>query len=122
MDHKHLTPVDHGGILRHRLIGVWIRPGRQKRPNAKPVACDIACDISQNGGCGQHIGGISSRAVVTGRGGCNISPPGGRLYAELHEPRSQARDLLAPVYGWFTEGFETLDLQEAKALLDELRA
>ena len=34
--------------------------------------------------------------------------------------RPQARDLLAPVYAWFTEGFETPDLQEAKALLDEL--
>jgi hypothetical protein len=29
-------------------------------------------------------------------------------------------DLLAPVYGWFTEGFDTRDLKEAKALLDEL--
>jgi predicted ATPase len=34
--------------------------------------------------------------------------------------RQQARDLIAPVYGWFTEGLETLDLREAKALLDEL--
>jgi predicted ATPase len=34
--------------------------------------------------------------------------------------RHQAHDLLAPVYGWFTEGFGTLDLKEAKALLDEL--
>jgi class 3 adenylate cyclase/predicted ATPase len=34
--------------------------------------------------------------------------------------RQQARDLLAPVYGWFTEGFDTLDLKEAKALLDAL--
>jgi predicted ATPase len=32
----------------------------------------------------------------------------------------QARDLLAPVYGWFTEGFDTLDLKKAKALLEEL--
>ena len=32
----------------------------------------------------------------------------------------QARELLAPIYGWFTEGFDTLDLKEAKALLDEL--
>jgi hypothetical protein len=31
-----------------------------------------------------------------------------------------AHDLLAPVYGWFTEGFDTLDLKEAKALLDTL--
>jgi predicted ATPase len=36
--------------------------------------------------------------------------------------RDAARDLLAPVYGWFTEGFDTLDLKEAKALLDELAA
>src|SRR5208337_5079941 len=34
--------------------------------------------------------------------------------------RDKAYDLLAPVYGWFTEGFGTLDLKEAKALLDEL--
>jgi predicted ATPase len=35
--------------------------------------------------------------------------------------RQHAYDLLAPVYGWFTEGFDTLDLKQAKALLDELR-
>ena len=35
--------------------------------------------------------------------------------------RHEAHDLLAPVHGWFTEGFDTLDLKEAKALLDELR-
>ena len=34
--------------------------------------------------------------------------------------RDAACDLLAPVYGWFTEGFDTLDLKEAKALLDAL--
>jgi predicted ATPase len=34
--------------------------------------------------------------------------------------RDEARELLAPVYGWFTEGFDTLDLKEAKALLNEL--
>jgi predicted ATPase len=34
--------------------------------------------------------------------------------------RSEARDLLAPIYGWFTEGFDAPDLKEARALLDEL--
>jgi predicted ATPase len=34
--------------------------------------------------------------------------------------RQEAYDLLAPVYGWFTEGFDTADLKDAKALLDEL--
>ena len=36
--------------------------------------------------------------------------------------RNEARDLLAPVYGSFTEGFDTLDLKEAKTLLEELCA
>jgi predicted ATPase len=35
--------------------------------------------------------------------------------------RDEARDLLAPIYSWFTEGFDTLDLKEAKTLLDTLR-
>jgi predicted ATPase len=34
--------------------------------------------------------------------------------------RAAARDLLGPIYGWFTEGFDTADLQEAKALLEAL--
>jgi predicted ATPase len=34
--------------------------------------------------------------------------------------RAEARELLAPVYGWFTEGFDTADLKDAKGLLDEL--
>ena len=44
-----------------------------------------------------------------------------RLWRSQGKPR-QARELLAPVYGWFTEGFDTLDLKEAKALLEELAA
>ena len=36
--------------------------------------------------------------------------------------RNEARDLLAPIYGWFTEGFDALDLKEAKARLEELHA
>jgi len=35
--------------------------------------------------------------------------------------RDEGHELLAPVYGWFTEGFDTVDLKEAKALLDQLR-
>jgi predicted ATPase len=34
--------------------------------------------------------------------------------------RSEARQLLAEIYGWFTEGFDTADLKEAKALLEQL--
>ena len=42
-----------------------------------------------------------------------------RLWRDQGKPQ-QARELLAPVYGWFTEGFDTRDLKEAKTLLDEL--
>ena len=35
--------------------------------------------------------------------------------------QAEARALLAPIYGWFTEGFDTADLQEAKALLEALK-
>ena len=41
-----------------------------------------------------------------------------RLWRDQRK-RRQARELLAPVYGWFTEGFDTRDLKEAKALLEE---
>ena len=43
-----------------------------------------------------------------------------RLWRD-QDKRDTARDL-APVYGWFTEGFDTLDLKEAKVLLEELHA
>ena len=42
-----------------------------------------------------------------------------RLWQQ-QEKTTEAHDLLAPVYNWFTEGFDTKDLQEAKTLLDEL--
>jgi predicted ATPase len=43
----------------------------------------------------------------------------GRLWQQQGK-QAEARQLLAPVYGWFTEGFDTADLQEAKALLEAL--
>jgi predicted ATPase len=42
-----------------------------------------------------------------------------RFWAEQGR-RAEANQLLAPIYGWFTEGFDTADLKEAKALLDGL--
>ena len=42
-----------------------------------------------------------------------------RLWRDQGKPQ-QARELLAPVYGWFTEGFDTRDLKDAKELLAEL--
>ena len=54
-----------------------------------------------------------------------IGQAGTLMYARLWRDqgkRDEARGLLAPVYGWFTEGFDTLDLKDAKVLLDELAA
>jgi predicted ATPase len=42
-----------------------------------------------------------------------------RLWRDQNK-RDEARELLAPVYGWFTEGFDTIDLNAAKALLEQL--
>jgi hypothetical protein len=42
-----------------------------------------------------------------------------RFWRDQGKPQ-QARELLAPAYGWFTEGFDTLYVKQAKALLDEL--
>jgi hypothetical protein len=39
---------------------------------------------------------------------------------QQHGRRTEAYQLLAPIYGWFTEGFDTADLQDAEALLDAL--
>jgi predicted ATPase len=49
------------------------------------------------------------------RAACDLA----RLWADRGERRN-AHDLLAPIYGWFTEGFNTADLKDAKALLEEL--
>ena len=73
----------------------------------------------------QNSGLLRSKAehlVLAGGGGAG--PAGtamslARLWRDQGKPQ-QARELLAPVYGWFTEGFDTRDLKEAKALLEEL--
>jgi predicted ATPase len=44
-----------------------------------------------------------------------------RLWQQQGE-RAEAYELLAPIYGWFTEGFDTADLQDAKVLLEKLGA
>jgi predicted ATPase len=49
------------------------------------------------------------------RAACDLA----RLWADLSR-RQNAHNLLAPVYGWFTEGFDTADLKDAKALVEEL--
>ena len=66
------------------------------------------------------------RAIETARAQCakslelRAAASLARLWRDQGK-RGEARDLLAPVYGWFTEGFDTADLKEAKALLEQVR-
>jgi hypothetical protein len=53
-------------------------------------------------------GGTRSMGAASGDTTANSAPPGGR--------RDVARELLVPIYGWFTEGFETPDLVKGKVL------
>ena len=72
----------------------------------------------QSGGvfraCARGCASAAGKVLGTARGNEHA-----RLWRDQGK-RGQARDLLAPVYGWFTEGFDTLDLKEAKALIDAL--
>jgi len=65
-----------------------------------------------------------ARAVRDDKASPARKGPASRCRAQSHQPHQpsqpQARELLAPVYGWFTEGFDTRDLKEAKALLEAL--
>jgi predicted ATPase len=89
----------------HRLQGEFLR--RQANP-----------DVSQAEACFQQALAIAQRQQARSwdlRAAMSLS----RLWQQ-HGRRAEARQLLAPIYSWFTEGFDTADLQEAEALLDAL--
>src|SRR4029450_9280121 len=89
----------------HRLRGVLLlrQPGT---PQAEAEACfQHALDVART----QQAKSLELRAAMSLA----------RLWQQQGK-RAAAHDLLAPIYGWFTEGFDTADLQEAKALLDAL--
>jgi predicted ATPase len=90
----------------YRLRGVLLlrQPGT---PQAEAEACfQRALDVAHR----QEAKSLELRAAMSLA----------RLWQQQGK-RAEAHALLAPVYGWFTEGFDTADLQEAKALLDALR-
>ena len=94
------------GIRRFRLarIGPCQPSDRQPRSDIAPLGPALIC------GSGSEYVGLFG----TTRGDEHCA-----LWRDQGKPQ-QARELLAPVYGWFTEGFDTLDLKEAKTLLNEL--
>jgi predicted ATPase len=89
----------------HRLRGVLLLR-QPETPAAEAEACfQRALDIARR----QQAKSLELRAAMSLA----------RLWQHQGQ-RAEAHALLAPVYGWFTEGFDTADLQEAKALLEEL--
>ena len=89
----------------HRLKGALLR--QRPRP-----------DVGQAEACFQQALAVAHRQQAKAlelRAALSVS----RLW-QRHGKRQAVHALLAPVYDWFTEGFDTADLQEAKALLEEL--
>jgi predicted ATPase len=90
----------------YRLMGqLLLAPGARTDSRAAEACFRQAIEIAQ----GQQAKSLELRAATSLA----------RLWTDQGN-RTEARDLLAPVYGWFTEGFDTADLKDAKSLLDEL--
>ena len=83
------------------------------------ASSDIGCSPSHHGGTRTATG--AGRAVQQANAWeLRTATSLARLWSSQGK-RKDAHDLLAPVYGWFTEGFDTADLKDAKALLEELK-
>ena len=106
-----LTVVDRTGAHfyeaeLHRLKGELVLQSRVEGAESEAEACfEQALAIARQ----QHAKSWELRAALSLA----------RLWQQ-HGKAAEARALLAPVYDWFTEGFDTKDLQEAKMLLEEL--
>jgi predicted ATPase len=106
----------------HRLTGelLLVRPGGGDDAGTTPAEAPAAPQAGQPAAeaevCFRHALG-----VARGQQARSLELRAGTSLARLWESqgkRAEARDLLAPIYGWFTEGFDTPDLREARGLLD----
>lgn len=86
----------------HRLKGERLLAQPQDNQADAEICFQHALDVARR----QHAKALELRAAISLT----------RLWQQ-HGKYAEARELLAPAYGWFTEGFDTADLQEAKALL-----
>ena len=89
----------------HRLKGALLLHGTVAQPGEAEACFQEALTVARR----QEAKSLELRAAMS------LS----RLWQQQGKPAA-ARALLAPIYGWFTEGFDTADLQEAQALLEEL--
>jgi predicted ATPase/class 3 adenylate cyclase len=105
----------------YRLKGELLLQSGAQRPESEvftPPAALPMLHVAEAEACFQQALDIARRQQAKSwelRAATSLS----RLWQQQGK-RTEARELLAPIYGWFTEGFDTPDLQEARALLDEL--
>ena len=113
------------GYVREAIADIEVRHERWYEAEVFRIAGDL-CLVSKGGDLGEAEG-LYDRALEVARQQqaksweLRASMSLARLWRDQGRVR-EARELLAPVYGWFTEGFDTLDLKEAQALFDELAA
>jgi predicted ATPase len=101
----------------HRTAERWVEPELYRRRAQLRVA---APSKELAGAIGDLVRALeAARAMKARLWELRAARDLARLWAEQGR-RQKAYDLLAPVYGWFTEGFDTADLKDAKALFDEL--
>ena len=89
----------------HRQKGLLLLAGSKNDPAVAEASLSKSIDVSRR----QQAKSLELRAATS------LS----RLWLRQGK-RSEALNLLAPIYDWFTEGFDTADLKEAKVLLEEL--
>ena len=89
----------------HRLKGELLLAASPEKPAEAEACFQQALDVARR----QEAKSLELQAAMSL----------GRLWQQQGK-RAEAYDLLAPIYGWFTEGFDTADLQEARALLEAL--
>jgi predicted ATPase len=93
----------------HRLRGTLLAQQAMGREPALLSEAEVCLQQALSVARRQHARSLALRTAISL----------GRLW-QSQGKRTAARALLAPIYGWFTEGFDTADLQEAKGLLAEL--
>jgi class 3 adenylate cyclase/predicted ATPase len=120
----HVGQVEEGLRLLAKALTAFEASGQgDMRAEAQPLQGELllrqpAPDAAQAEACFQQALGIARRQQAQAwelRAVMSLA----RLW-QRQGKRQEAYDLLAPIYGWFTEGFDTADLQEAKALLEAL--
>ena len=124
--HAQLGQFDEAfGCIREAMTAVETTGERWREADLERIAGEIALNSSRSDAARAEIHFERALSVARRQQAKSWELRAATSMARLWRDqgkREKARELLAPVYGWFTEGFDTLDLKEAKALLGELEA